>query len=348
MTSKVHFLNFKSKMRNALDKLDELLEAAGFDSVVAEGDRVAVKLHFGEYGNFRQVRPTFVARVVRKVRGWGGRPFLTDANSLGGSRSDAITHLQTATNHGFTEATTLAPVVIADGLMGRDYIEVDLDGKHFRRVRVAAAAHQADSIISIAHFKGAITSEERYWAATLKNLGMGLAAKPGKAAIHMMSPPKITSKCNSCLECLEWCPSEAIIEASPRPMVEAGRCTMCGDCVAFCLVEAVDLDWVFDERLQERYVEYAAGVLNGKEGKAGFVNFMMDITPICDCAKWSGIPVVRDIGILASKDPVAVDQASLDLAMEEAGASGEGGWCAQLAHAERLGLGSRRYELVEV
>jgi len=147
---------------------------------------------------------------------------------------------------------------------------------------------------------------------------------------------------------MEWCPSEAIMESGSRAKVDAERCTMCGECVAFCPREAVEVDWVFDERLQERYVEYACGVLKGKKGKIGFVNFAMDITPICDCAKWSGIPLLDDIGILASTDPVAVDQASFDLAMEQIGETGEGVWTAQLVHAERLGLGSRKYTLVEV
>lgn len=348
MTSKVYFVDFRSKIGNALDKIDELLSAAGLDSVVSEGDTVAVKLHFGEYGNFRHVRPTFAARVVRHMKRLGGRPFLTDANCLGGSRSDAVSHLRTAFSHGFTAATVDAPVIIADGLTGSDFVEVEVDGSHFRKVRVAGAANRADCIISLAHFKGDIRGEERSWAATLKNVGMGFAAKPGKAAIHLMSPPRVTSVCNNCLRCMEWCPSEAILEAGSRVKVDDERCTMCGECVAFCPQEAVEVDWVFDERLQERYVEYALGVLSGKEGKVGFVNFAMDITPICDCAKWSGIPSVEDIGILASTDPVAVDQASFDLAMERIGGTGDGIWTAQLVHAERLGLGSRKYTLVEV
>ncbi|MFQ6075456.1 MAG: DUF362 domain-containing protein [Candidatus Bathyarchaeia archaeon] len=350
MTSKVYFVNFKSEIRNVLDKIDELFSAAGFDSVVAEGDRVALKLHFGEYGNFRQVRPTFVARIVRNVKRLGGRPFLTDANALGGSRSDGISHFKTAFSHGFTEATVEAPVIIADGFTGRDYVEVEVGGRHFRKVRVAGAAYHADCIISLAHFKGDIRGGERYWAATLKNIGMGLAAKPGKAAIHLMSPPKVTSRCSKCLRCLECCPSGAIFGAGSKVDVDAERCSICGQCVAFCPQEAVEVDWVFDERLQERYVEYARGVLMGKEGKAGFVNFAMDITPICDCAKWSGIPVLDDIGILASVDPVAVDQASFDLAMRQIGEHGseEGRWDTQLAYAEGLGLGSRRYMLIEV
>lgn len=348
MASKVYFVNFKSKITNVLEKIDELFSAAGFDSVVAEGDRVAVKIHFGEYGNFRQVRPTFAARIVRNVKRLGGRPFLTDSNCLGGSRSDALSHLGTAFSHGFTAATVDAPVIIADGLSGRDYVEVEVDGSHFRKVRVASAAHRADCIISLAHFKGNIKGDDRFWAATLKNIGMGFSAKPGKAAIHLMTPPKVASQCNNCLRCLEWCPSEAIIKAGSRVEIDAERCTMCGECVAFCRREAFEVDWIFDERLQEKYVEHAWGVLKGKTGKAGFINFAMDITPICDCAKWSGIPLLDDIGILASTDPVAVDQASFDRTLEQIGESGEGMWAAQLVHAEKLGLGSRKYTLVEI
>ena len=250
------------------------------------------------------------------------------------SRSNAVSHLRTASSHGFTAATVDAPVIVADGLTGRDYVEVEVNGSHFSKVRVGSVAHRAGCIISLAHFKGAIKEEDRFWAATLKNIGMGLAAKPGKAAIHLMSPPRVTSVCSNCLKCLEWCSSEAITKGDSRIGIDVGRCNMCGECVAFCPREALEVDWVFDERLQERYVEYASGVLKGKTGKAGFINFAMDITPICDCGKWSGIPVLDDIGILASTDPVAVDQASFDLAMEQIGESGEGSWSAQLAHAE--------------
>lgn len=349
MTSKVYFVNFQSKIRNVLDKVDELFMASGLGSIVADGDRVALKLHFGEYGNFRQVRSTFLAQIVQNVKRLGGRPFLTDANSLGGSRSHAVSHIETAFRHGFSMANVGAPVIIADGLTGRDCVEVDVDGVHFKRVHVASSTYHADCLISLAHFKGDVKGEGHYWAATLKNIGMGLASKRGKAAIHAMSPPKVTSKCINCLECLEWCPSEAIVKTGSRVEVDPDRCSMCGECVAFCPVEAVDIDWVFDERLQERYVEYAKGALKGKEGKAGFINFAMDITPFCDCGKWSGIPQLSDIGILASLDPVAVDQASFDLAMKQIGEFGtEGTWSAQLAHAERLGLGDRKYTLIEI
>lgn len=349
MPSKVYVVNFKSKIVNILDKIDELFSVAGFNSIVDEEDRVAVKLHFGEYGNFRQVRPTFVARFVRNVKRLGGRPFITDANCLGGSRVDAIHHLGTAFSHGFTTATIDVPIIIADGLTGRAYVEVAGEGRHFRKIHVASAAYYADGILSLAHFKGDLKGGECYWAATLKNIGIGLAAKPGKAAIHLMSPPKVTSKCNNCLRCLKWCPSDALIETGSKVEIDPDRCTMCGECVAFCPREAVDLDWIFDPRLQEKYVEYVKGILKGKEGKIGFVNFAMDITPICDCAKWSGIPVLDDIGILASIDPVAVDQASFDLAMNQINENrSECKWDTQLVHAEKLGLGSRKYTLIEV
>lgn len=349
MSSKVYFVNFKQNIKNVLDKIDELLFAARINSIVDKGDRIAVKLHFGEYGNFREIRPTFVAQIIRSLKKLGGRPFLTDANALGGSRSNAISHIHTALNHGFTAATVNAPTIIADGMNGHDYVEVEVDGNYFRRVRVASAAYYADCIVSLAHFKGDLKGEDRYWAATLKNIGIGLAAKPGKAAIHLMSPPKIKSGCDRCLRCLKWCPSDAIVDTGSKVKIDGEKCSLCGDCVAFCPLGAVEMEWIFDERLQEKYVEYAKGVLKGKEGKAGFVNFVMDVTPICDCAKWSEIPILNDIGILASLDPVAVDQASFDLAMEQICESGsEGKWSAQLAHAERLGLGSRKYELMEI
>ena len=348
MVSKVYFLDFRGKIGNVLDKIEELL-AASCDAIVNKGDSIAVKLHFGEYGNFRQVRPTFVAQVVSSLKKRGGKPFLTDANSLGGSRADAVNHILTAHRHGFTAAAVDAPILIADGLTGRDYVEVEINGNHFKKACVASAAYYADCIVSLAHFKGNLKEKERYWAATMKNIGIGCAAKPGKAAIHLMSPPKVSTKCTHCLRCLAWCPSDAIKESNSRLTISKDRCSLCGECVAFCPEEAVEMEWVFNETLQEKYVEYAKAVLKGKEGKAGFINFAMDITPICDCAKWSGLPILNDIGILASSDPVAVDQASLDLATERInGDSSIGKWNTQLIYAEKIGLGSRHYELLEI
>jgi uncharacterized Fe-S center protein len=349
MSSEVFFIDFNSHNGNILPKINELFDAAEMNTIIERDEKVAVKLHFGEYGNFRQLRTSFVAQIVKKIKGLNAHPFLTDANCLAGARTDAIEHIITANFNGFNLGSTGAPIIIADGLTGRDYVEVQINGEHYKKVPIASSSFYADSLISLAHFKGDIEGETRYWAGTLKNLGLGLAARHGKASIHMMKPPKVTSKCNNCGECLEWCQSKAIVESNPVVKIIPEKCTMCGNCVAFCPLEAISIEWFKNETLQEKFVEHALGALKDKERKTGFFNFAMEITPVCDCAKWSGIPGLKDIGILASRDPVAVDQATYDLCLEQVGLEPQDAlWTTQLKHAEKLGMGKRKYKLINI
>jgi uncharacterized Fe-S center protein len=366
LKAKVYFASFRAGRKESwLNKLERLFYRAGLEHAFAPGDLVAIKVHFGERGNLGYVRPQFAARVVQLVKKHGGKPFLTDANTLYvGSRSNAVDHLQTAIENGFDYAVVGAPLVIADGLNGKDYLNVTVNLKHFREVKIASAAYHADALIAITHFKG---HEATGFGGTLKNIGMGLGSRSGKQMMHSDLLPKVDpEKCTACARCTRWCPTGAIRVAEDHAVIDERLCQGCGECTVTCPSEAIAINWkTKPDVIQEKIVEYTVGVLQNKEGKYGFVSFLTDVSPDCDCWGWNDAPIVRNIGMLASRDPVALDQACLDLVNREAALAGsrlEG--CAagtdkfralypridcerQLAYAEEVGLGTRAYELIE-
>ncbi len=341
-----------------LDATQRLFDDAGLRECIEQDDLTAVKLHFGERGNMAFVAPIFVRRVVDRVKAHGGKPFLTDSNTLyRGSRGNAVDHTTTAIENGFGYATVGAPIVIADGMDGKEYVEVQVNGDHFETVKIGAAAVHADSIVAVTHFKG---HEATGFGGVMKNLGMGLGSRAGKQQMHADFLPDVDpDKCTACGECADWCPVDAI-SIGEVAFTDHGICIGCGECVATCPYSAIAVDWGTDAaKMQEKIAEYAKGALRGKEGKAGFISFLLNITPDCDCWHFSGAPIVPDIGILASTDPVAIEQASLDLVSAAPALAdslkGEKGdkfraltgvdGTAVLDHAAKLGLGSREYEL---
>ncbi len=361
--SKAFFTAAQGGKRSRLERVDKLFERAGFGELIDEGDLVAVKVHFGERGNTAFLSPLYARRVVDKIKEAGGKPFLTDANTLYvGSRANAVDHLVTAIENGFSYATVGAPLVIADGLNGHDYIEVEICGKHFEKVKIGSAIREADAIIALTHVKG---HEASGFGGAIKNIGMGSGCRSGKQVMHSDLLPTIDSAvCSACERCVEWCPADAITVASAAT-IDYERCLGCGECTVTCPKGAIAINWKSDPGVfQEKMAEYALGVIKGKERKVGFMNFVIDVVPDCDCWSWSDAPIVPDIGIVASADIVAVDQASVDLVNAAEGIKGSRlsdpnaedkfgtltgiDWTVQLAHAERLGLGSRDYELVRV
>lgn len=363
--AKVYFTDVRcQKNSSLLQKLERLFVKAGFDSLVEPGDLVAIKVHFGEKGNTEFIRPQFARRVVDRVKRKKGRPFLTDANTLYvGSRANAADHLQTALENGFGYEVTGAPLVIADGLLGKDYVAAEINKRRFKEVRIASAIYHADALIAISHFKG---HEATGFGGTLKNIGMGSGCRSGKQQMHSDVLPQVhEEKCEACGKCRNWCPAKAItVEKTAR--IDDNLCIGCGECTVTCPNGAIRIEWKTEpDIIQEKIAEYALGAVQNKEGKVGFINFVMGVTPDCDCCSWSDLPVVSDVGILASKDPVALDQASLDLVTAQTAVPGsrlgtshrgENKFLAmhgvdgtvQLAHGEAIGLGSRDYTLIEV
>jgi uncharacterized Fe-S center protein len=341
----------------------KLAERAGLSSVIAKDDFVAIKVHFGEAGNTGFLSPVFAREMVRLVKEAGGRPFLTDANTLySGQRSNAVDHIACAVHHGFSFATVDAPIIIADGLNGRESVEVPIEGsRHFDSVRIGAAVMHADALVVMSHFKG---HELAGFGGAFKNVGMGLGARSAKQRMHADFKPEIVAdKCTRCGRCVEGCSVEAMTLDHDSAVVDLDVCIGCGECVARCAYGAIAVQWKTDPAVaQEKIVDHAAAVMNAKRHKVIYLSWVTDVTPDCDCWDFSDAPLVGDIGVLASLDPVAIDQAAYDLVVAAPGApggrgegmaagedkfakvSGVNGLLA-LEYAERRGLGTRTYVL---
>ncbi|MBI4725732.1 DUF362 domain-containing protein [candidate division TA06 bacterium] len=367
MSSQVYFTDFgESSQRNIYAKLAEIMDKMPLAGVVAKGDLTAVKVHFGERGNTAFVPPHYVRAVVQKIKVLGAKPFVTDANTLYvGSRSNSVDHLETAQQHGFTYSLLGCPVLIADGLRGGAYVEVEVKGAHLKKVKLAHDLYQADAIVCVTHFKG---HELAGFGGSIKNLGMGGGARGGKLAMHSdVSPIIKAEKCIKCGKCAQNCPADAIA-IDKYAVIDPKKCIGCGSCIVVCPVYAARNGWDSGARkMQEKMVEHLAGFAQNKKGEIGYLNFIMNVSPACDCYGHADNPIVPDLGICASVDPVAIDAASNDLVMQAEGQKNsalekahkpgsdkfrdiypEVDWAWQLAHAEKMGLGSRKYELVKV
>ncbi|MHB1361016.1 MAG: DUF362 domain-containing protein [Thermoleophilia bacterium] len=373
--SKVYFISSRADSRERnLTKYHRLLKTFDLGRVIRENDLVAIKLSFGEQGNLTYLRPQYVRVVVDEVKRLGGRPFLTDANTLyAGGRQNSRDHVITALENGFGYEVTGAPIVIAGGLLGFDYRTMPVSGEHFMEAKIVPEATDADAIISLAHFKGHMICG---FGGALKNLGMGFGARAGKQMMHSDVHPEVTAAtCDGCARCYKWCPEKAISmvssgEGRKRKIarIEDEACVGCGECVATCFTGAIGISWKSDPAIvQQKMVEFAAAALTEKQGRFAALNFILDVTPDCDCLGWSDNPIVPNIGVAASFDPVSVDAASLDLVNQAQGnamsaLAGEGlasndkfgavhhgiDATAQLAHGEKIGLGQRSYELVDL
>lgn len=366
--SKVFFTDLRTNpKRNLLNKIEDLLNRTKINKKINKNDIVAIKIHFGEQGNTAYLRPVFLRTIAEKVKSAGGKPFLTDTNTLyTGSRSDAINHITTAIHNGFDYACVDCPIIIADGLRGASGEKVSINGEILKEVSIAREVVEADAMIVVTHFKA---HELSGFGGTIKNMGMGCAAREGKLVQHSNVAPKINvNTCKGCKTCLEYCPAEAISMSSKKAFINPEKCIGCGECIIICPFHAIEIQWnESSDIFQKKMVEYACGALKGKERKAIYINFVMQVSPACDCYPNSDAPIVRDIGILASTDPVAIDTASCDLvnneksipntAIKKTLKKGDDKWRAiyptidwniQLDHAEKLGLGERKYILVKI
>lgn len=376
MSSTVYFIDFRATYKkNFLAKLDGLMTAAGLNDRIKKRELVAIKLHFGELGNTAFIRPVYLRQIVKTVKATGALPFLTDANTLyAGTRGHAPQHLVTAIQNGFDYSVIEAPLVIADGIRGRTETAVPVNKKWFKNVFIGSEIINADAFISVAHFKG---HELSGYGGTIKNIGMGCASRRGKMDQHSNVAPKVKKKkCIGCGECVAHCAQHAIFLKDKKAHIDPEKCIGCGECIIVCEQNAVQIQWnqsvpVFMEKM----AEYAKGILDTKTGKSLFINFINHVSPGCDCLPYNDAPLVGDIGVVASTDPVAIDQASVDLvnkapALHHTCLSAPAGpgkgpgkgpgedkfkgvyphidWEHQLEYAESIGLGSREYALVPV
>jgi hypothetical protein len=335
--------------------------------IAGEGDLVAIKLHFGEKGSTAYIRTPFVRVVVEELLALGSFPFLTDTNTLYvGSRSDSARHIATAVENGFSYASVGAPIIIADGLKGGAYETIEIKGKHFKEVKIASDVARADAMLVLSHVKG---HELTGFGGAIKNLGMGCGSRAGKLAMHSDVRPRVSAtRCIGCGKCVSWCPVEAISVRRKKASIDSSTCIGCAECIVVCPEKAIRIEWNMSApRVQEKMAEYAVGTAATKAGRMGFLNFITDVSPQCDCYPFSDAPIVPNVGILLSSDAVAVDKASVDLINEQPGLPGtalESGsragsdkfmelypdvdWRIQLGHAQRLGLGTTTYQLVRV
>lgn len=368
MPSDVWFVDFRSRSfkENANNKIKRLFDKAGLAEVLKKGDLTAVKLHFGERGNHTHIQPSFVRAVVDKIKDAGAKPFLTDTGTLyTGSRKNAVDHIITATEHGFAFSVVGAPVIIADGLKGESMVDVQIPGRRFSAVKIARDIVSANSMIVLSHVKG---HELAGFGGAIKNLAMGCAPAAGKKEQHSARFYVNQDNCVGCGSCEEVCPAGAAVVTDGKSEIDKCRCIGCGECVTVCPEKCIDLDWATDiPEFMERMTEYALGAITGKRGRVGFINFVMNVTPDCDCIPWSDTPIVSDVGILASHDPVALDKASVDLINQKAGIAGShlhknlepgadkfaGLWSytkgdIQLNYGAEIGLGCTEYNLITI
>ena len=366
MASPVYFTDMRASLDQSIpDKIAALLAAAGLGETIQPAKNIAVKIHFGERGNTAFVRPVLVRRIVQEIKALGGMPYLTDTCTLyRGSRETAPAHIVTAIENGFAYSVVGAPIVIADGIRGTTGRKVRVDLPRKKSVSIGQAILDADALVVVSHFKG---HELSGFGGALKNLGMGCATREGKLDQHSgISPVVKADKCVLCGACHRTCGFKAITLGEDAASIDETKCVGCGECIVVCPEEAISVRWIAQAvETMEKMVEYAYGATNGKP--AIYINFLTQISPACDCYGHADAPIVPDIGIAASLDPVALDAACADLVNRAPGMSGSKlssahapgadkfrdvypsiDWTVQLAHAEQIGMGSRAYELIDL
>lgn len=367
MASKVYFTDFRTEAgTNTQDKLIKLVKAAGFDKLNLNKKFVAIKLHFGELGNLAFLRHNFAKTVVDLVKEKNGLPFLTDANTLYyGKRSNALDHLECAYLNGFSPLSVGCHILIADGLRGNEYVDLPVkNGIHLKTAKIGNALANADVIISLNHFKG---HEMSGFGGAIKNIGMGGASRAGKMEMHATSQPEIIKeKCVACGMCIKNCAQKAISFVDKKADINYEKCVGCGQCLVMCRYEAINAKGSAKvETMCEKMAEYTVATLEGKENF--HISIINNVSPHCDCWGSNDVPVVPDIGMLASFDTVALDKACIDLVnssphtdhsllTDKGYKTGDKfthihpdtHWQSTLDHGEKIGLGSQKYELIKL
>jgi uncharacterized Fe-S center protein len=311
---KVFWMDLRARPGASLEnKFKRLVGKLDIPAIVKPGELVAIKVHVGEAGNLAYINHTYARLAAEAITQAGARPFLTDTNTLySGGRHNAVAHSETAVRHGYFSGTTGVPFIVADGLRGLDYEDLPVTGRHFSTAKIGSALAQAGGLVVLSHFKGHC---EMGFGGAVKNLGMGSAAVPGKLTLHSSSQPVQNSeRCVACGQCVRRCPEKAILLKNRKAVIDKKRCIGCGQCVAACNYGAINVNWEsHGEVLIEKVAEYAVALHTRHQGKVRYVNFAFAISPDCDCWDYNDAPIVQDVGILASSNPVALDRATLDL-----------------------------------
>lgn len=366
--SKVYFADFRIHDVNADNipaKLERLMKAAGFESIGFTDRFAALKIHFGEPGNLSYLRPNYARTIADYVKRLGGKPFLTDCNTLYvGRRKNALDHLDAAYENGYSPFSGGCHVIIADGLKGTDEVEVPVKGGNYvKSAKIGRAVMDADILISVAHFK---LHELVGIGGALKNIGMGCGSRAGKMEMHSSGKPKINQElCVGCGVCRKNCAHDALTLKGRKMQIDHSKCAGCGRCLGLCFRDAIEPSFDLGiDIVGKKIVEYSAAVLSGRP--QFHINFVCDVVPFCDCHNSNDMPIVADIGIFASTDPVAVDKASADAVnaaqilpgslLDGVPHSGDyfkdihpnTDWLSLLRYAEQIGLGSLDYEIETV
>ena len=365
--SKVYFTDMRAEPgENLLQKLQKLIKKAGIGDIDFKNKYAAIKIHFGEPGNLSFLRPNFAKAVADTVKELGGRPFLTDCNTLYvGRRKNALDHMDAAYENGFSPFSTGCHVIIADGLKGTDEVLIPLeDGEYVKEAKIGRAVMDADVFISLNHFKG---HEATGFGGALKNIGMGCGSRAGKMEMHSSGKPFVERElCISCGACVKNCAHGAISFPEKKASIDHGKCVGCGRCIGVCPVDAITpANDEANDILNYKIAEYTAAVLRGRPHF--HISIIMDVSPFCDCHAENDLPIIPDVGMLASFDPVALDLCCADLCNAQPVLKGSimeqrepiahdhfttlhptTHWRAAIDHGAKMGLGSREYEMITV
>lgn len=345
--SKVYYrkVSHSTKESEVQKITQELLGKITKEEKIKLEKEIPLKVHFGEAGNTTFIKPENYDGIIdflqeKKIEA----KFIETLVVYGGERNRRDSHLKVAKNHGFTRL----PIVIADGDHGENFIEIEIDKQYYRKCKIGGEFAKYKQVLVLSHFKGHAMAG---FGGAIKQLSMGHAAKGGKLEMHMDVKPKIVErKCVRCGMCKKAC-NENAITIGDKSFIDHEKCVGCGGCVAVCPKKAISLMSVqglyraiFQKNaFREKLVEYAYAAQKDKRNI--YINFAMNITAGCDCVGKSMQPLMDDIGIFISTDPVAIDKACYD-AVAEKGKRFKGE--KQFAYAERIGLGSQKYQLIEI
>ena len=348
---------------NICEKLVRLCRTAGIEKIDFKDKFTAIKLHFGEAGNLAFLRPEYARAVADLIRSLGGKPFVTDCSTLYvGRRKNALDHLELAYQHGYNPFVTGCQTIIADGLKGDDDVLVPIDGEYVKNAKIGRAMMDADVFVSLTQFKG---HEGTGFGGTLKNIGMGCGSSRGKAEMHESEKPAVhADECVGCGVCAENC-AHGAITVDGHAQVDYDKCRGCGRCIGVCPTKAMRPGAEDGcEILSRRVTEYAYAVC--KDRPCFHISLLIDVSPFCDCYPVNDAPVIPDVGMFASFDPVALDKACADAANRQHAIADsflgekhaephadhfhtmhpDSKWEAGIEQGVKLGFGSDQYELI--